>query len=133
MEAAIEFEAVQEAVSLRHPLPTSATQPTSPTGYFRPQRTHQSARRLGHSALMINQNAMTLEDLVKDLMRPMLKSGSTITCLHLLNVLCAPKSSESRAAQGLDPARAGLPGCETQGPAALSSVDYGRILRFLAC
>ena len=36
---------------------------------------HQSARRFGALGnLMINQNAMTLEDLVKDLMRPMLKS-----------------------------------------------------------
>jgi uncharacterized protein len=75
MEAAIEFEAVQEAVEPPPPHPASATQPTQPDRLLSAAANASVSQAFGALGnLMINQNAITLEDLVKDLMRPMLKS-----------------------------------------------------------
>ena len=45
------------------------------------------------------QNARTLEDLVREMLRPMLKSGSTTICPAWWSAWCGPRSSASRAAE----------------------------------
>ena len=115
MEAAIEFEAVQEAVEPPPPLPR-ATQPTQPDRLLSAAANASVSQAFGALGnLMINQNAMTLEDLVKDLMRPMLKTWLDDNLPALVERLVRRGNRTNyRAAQGLDPARAGLSGANAR-------------------
>ena len=62
------------------------------------------------------QNARTLEDLVREMLRPMLKSGSTTISPAWWSAWSAPRSSASRAAAWAEPRHdTWAAGCASQG------------------